>query len=56
MVTIWSIPAPTALSSSSGRQEVMVRRHELQLDGKGRISFGNSGNDPLVDIADFEHL
>jgi class 3 adenylate cyclase len=40
----------------SGRQEVMVRRHELQLDGKGRISFGNSGNDPVADIAEFEHL
>ena len=40
----------------SGRQEVMVRRHEVQLDGKGRISFGNSGNDPLADIAEFEHL
>jgi adenylate cyclase len=40
----------------SGRQEVMIRRHELQLDGKGRISFGNSGNDPLVDIAEFECL
>jgi adenylate cyclase len=40
----------------SGRQEVMIRRHELHLDGKGRISFGNSGNDPLVDIAEFERL
>uniref|UniRef100_Q477W1 Forkhead-associated n=1 Tax=Dechloromonas aromatica (strain RCB) TaxID=159087 RepID=Q477W1_DECAR len=42
--------------SLTGRQEVMVRRHELQLDGKGRISFGNSGNDPVADTAEFEHL
>ena len=31
----------------SGRQEVMVRRHEIQLESRGQISFGNSGNDPL---------
>jgi hypothetical protein len=40
----------------SGRQEVMVRRHEIQLERRGQISFGNSGNDPLADIAEFEHL
>ncbi|MFZ2971889.1 MAG: adenylate/guanylate cyclase domain-containing protein [Ferribacterium limneticum] len=40
----------------SGRQEVMVRRHEIQLESRGQISFGNSGNDPLADIAEFEHL
>ena len=40
----------------SGRQEVMVRRHEIQLESRGRISFGNSGNDPLADSAEFEHL
>lgn len=40
----------------SGRQEVMVRRHEIQLESHGRISFGNSGNDPLADSAEFEHL
>jgi len=40
----------------SGRQEVMVRRHEMQLESRGQISFGNSGNDPLADIAEFEHL
>jgi hypothetical protein len=34
----------------------MVRRHELQLDGRGRISFGNSGNDPVAEIAEFEQL
>lgn len=42
--------------AASGRQEVMVRRHELQLDGRGRISFGNSGNDPVAEIAEFEQL
>ncbi|MDE2440845.1 MAG: adenylate/guanylate cyclase domain-containing protein [Betaproteobacteria bacterium] len=40
----------------SGRQEVMVRRHEMQLDGKGKVSFGASSNDPQSDLADFEHL
>lgn len=40
----------------SGRQEVMVRRHEQLLEGNGRICFGGSGNDPSTDGADFEHL
>lgn len=40
----------------SGRQEVMVRRQEIQLENRGQISFGNSGNDPLADTAEFEHL
>lgn len=40
----------------SGRQEVMVRRHEIQLESRGQIGFGNSGNDPLADSAEFEHL
>ena len=40
----------------SGHQEVMVRRHEIQLENRGHISFGNTGNDPLADIAEFEHL
>jgi len=40
----------------SGRQEIMVRRHEIQLENRGQISFGNSANDPLADIAEFEHL
>ena len=40
----------------SGRQEIMVRRHEVQLENRGQISFGNSGNDPSADIAEFEHL
>jgi len=42
--------------SRSGQQEVMVRRHEILLEGKGRICFGSSGNDPTADCADFEHL
>jgi hypothetical protein len=40
----------------SGRQEVMVRRHEIHLEDRGQISFGNSANDPLADIAEFEYL
>lgn len=40
----------------SGQQEVMVRRHEILLEGKGRICFGSSSNDPAADCADFEHL
>lgn len=40
----------------TGRQEVMVRRHEIQLESRGQISFGNSGNDPRAEIAEFEHL
>ena len=39
-----------------GRQEVLVRRHELQLEGSGRICFGSSGNDQSADCADFEYL
>ena len=42
--------------SRSGQQEVMVRRHEVLLEGTGRICFGSSGNDPAADCADFEHL
>jgi hypothetical protein len=40
----------------SGRQEVMVHRHEIQLESRGQISFGNSCSDPLADIAEFEVL
>jgi adenylate cyclase len=40
----------------TGRQEVMIRRHEIQLESRGQISFGNSGNDPMAEIAEFEHL
>lgn len=40
----------------AGRQEVMVRRNEMQLDGKGKFGFGSSANDPQSDLADFEHL
>lgn len=40
----------------SGRNEVMIRRNEIQLESRGQISFGNSGNDPLADIVEFEHL
>lgn len=40
----------------SGRREVLVRRNELPLDGKGQVCFGNSGNDPEAEIAEFELL
>ncbi|MBS1144706.1 MAG: Forkhead-associated [Proteobacteria bacterium] len=40
----------------SGRPEVMIRRHEIQLDSRGQISFGNSGNDPASEIVEFEYL
>jgi hypothetical protein len=39
-----------------GRQEVLVRRGEILLDGKGSISFGASRRDPTATTADFEHL
>jgi len=42
--------------SLAGRQEVLVRRNELLLEGVGRICFGTSGNDASADSADFEHL
>jgi class 3 adenylate cyclase len=42
--------------SLAGRQEVMVRRNEMLLEGIGRVCFGTSGNDPSADSADFEHL
>lgn len=40
----------------AGHHEQMVRRNEVQLAGKGKVSFGASGNDPQSDLADFEHL
>jgi adenylate cyclase len=42
--------------SLAGRQEVMVRRHEIQLEGNGKICFGSSSNDPSSDCANIEHL
>lgn len=40
--------------SFNQRQEMMVRHHELRLEGRGWIAFGNSGNDPAADKAEFE--
>ncbi|MBU3695145.1 adenylate/guanylate cyclase domain-containing protein [Dechloromonas sp.] len=40
----------------SGHQEHLVRRHEMLLEGSGRVCFGGSGNDPTSDHADFEHI
>lgn len=42
--------------SFTGKQEVMVRRHEILLDGNGGLCFGTSRNDPAAEIANFEHL
>lgn len=42
--------------TAGGGQEVMVRRHDLLLEGRGRICFGSSSNDPSADCAEFEHL
>ncbi|HEX6733800.1 MAG TPA: adenylate/guanylate cyclase domain-containing protein, partial [Azonexus sp.] len=42
--------------SLGGRQETLVRRHEILLEGVGRICFGCTGNDPGADGAEFEHL
>ncbi|RIX48255.1 MAG: adenylate/guanylate cyclase domain-containing protein [Rhodocyclales bacterium GT-UBC] len=40
----------------TGKQEIMIRRHEILLEGNGGICFGTSRNDPTAEIADFEHL
>lgn len=40
----------------NGRQEVMVRRNDMPLEQSGRITFGGTGNDPVAESADFEHL
>lgn len=40
----------------SGQQEVLVRRHEILLQGTGNICFGASIKDPQADKASFEHL
>lgn len=42
--------------AASGCQEVMIRHHEVLLEQRGRIGFGNSGNDPVAESAEFEHL
>lgn len=42
--------------SLSGRREVLIRRHEILLEGSGRICFGCSINEASADGADFEHL
>lgn len=42
--------------SFTGKQEVLVRRHEILLEGNGGICFGTSRNDPAAEVAAFEHL
>jgi hypothetical protein len=40
----------------AGRQEVMVHRHEINLESHGQISFGNSASEAPSEIAEFEYL
>jgi len=42
--------------SMQGRQEVLLRRHEVLLEGSGILCFGSSVNDPAADRIEFEHL
>jgi len=39
-----------------GRQEILVRKHEVLLEEKGTICFGSSANDPGADRIEYEHL
>lgn len=39
-----------------GRREIMVRKHEALLDGRGIICFGSSANDTASERIEFEHL
>lgn len=40
----------------AGQQEVLVRQHEILMQGSGIICFGASIKDPKADQATFEHL
>lgn len=40
----------------SGRQEIMVHRHEINLEKQGLISFGNPASEPQAEIVEFEYL
>ena len=40
----------------TGQREMLVRRGEIQLTNKGKISFGCSVSDPAATIAEFEDL
>lgn len=42
--------------SLRGKQEILVRRNDILLEGRGHICFGTSKNDPVADMADFEYL
>jgi hypothetical protein len=42
--------------SFAGRQEVLVKRNEILLEGTGTIGFGASKTDPTATCADFEYL
>lgn len=38
----------------TGQREILIRRDEVRLDGRGRICFGSSSNDPQANRIDFE--
>ena len=42
--------------SMQGRQEVLLRKQELLLEGSGILCFGSSVNDPAADRVEYEHL
>lgn len=42
--------------SMQGRQEILLRKHEILLEGNGTLCFGSSVNDPAADRIEFEHL
>jgi len=42
--------------SMQGRQEILLRKHEILLEGSGVLCFGSSVNDSAADRIEFEHL
>lgn len=42
--------------SMQGRQEILLRKREIRLEGKGILCLGTSINDPAADRLEFEHL
>jgi len=42
--------------SMQGRQEILLRKREIRLEGSGILCLGTSINDPAADRLEFEHL
>ncbi len=42
--------------SIAGRQEIIIRRHEVLLEGNGRVCFGGSSNESQAQTATYEHM